>query len=120
MLKTMCIILIIIYCMCHCTGIGHVHNLRFSPLFNQVLWDPPSTAGVLSGLYYQVTVTSNGSNEANDFKKIATTPNTYYNFSGTMRCQNYTASVTAFSSERHGTTVTITQRTPGGMHNLYL
>ena len=108
------------YFMCHCTGIGHVRNLKFSPLFNQVLWDPPSTAGVLGGLKYQVTVTSNGSNKTNEFKKIATTLNTYYNFPEAKRCRYYTASVTALSSEYHGTAVTITQRTPGGMCNLYL
>ena len=108
--------------MCNCiyAGIDRVLNLRFSPTFSQVLWDPPSTAGVLSNLYYHVIVISNGSNEANEFKKIATTPNTYYNFSEAKRCRNYTASVTAFSSEYRGTTVTITQRTPGGMCNLYL
>ena len=102
------------------TGIGRVLNLRFNPSFSQVLWDPPITAGELSNVYYQVTVTSNGSNEANEFKKIATTLNAYYNFPEAKRCRNYTASVTAFSSEYHGTTVTITQRTPGGMYNLYL
>ena len=33
-----------------CTGIGPVVNVRFTPSFSAVLWDPPATAGVLSGL----------------------------------------------------------------------
>ena len=53
---------------------------------------------------------------------IATTTNTYHNLSEVKRCQNYTASVTAFSSEYRGITVIATQRTPGGTctRNLYL
>ena len=42
----------------HYTGIGPVLNLRFSPTFSTIMWDPPSTAGVLSGLTYHLTVTN--------------------------------------------------------------
>ena len=34
------------------TGIGQVVNVRFTSSFSTVLWDPPATAGVLSGLSY--------------------------------------------------------------------
>ena len=44
-------------------GIGSVLNLRFNPSFSQVLWDPPSTAGVLSNIYYHVTLMNNVSSE---------------------------------------------------------
>ena len=33
-------------------GIGPVVNVRFTDTFSAVLWDPPATAGVLSGLSY--------------------------------------------------------------------
>ena len=39
-------------------GIGPVLNLRFSPSFSTIMWDPPSIAGVLSGLTYHLTVTN--------------------------------------------------------------
>ena len=45
------------------TGIGPVVNVRFSPPFDTVLWDPPATAGVLSGLSYIVIVMNNNTGQ---------------------------------------------------------
>ena len=94
------------------TGIGPVLNLRFSALFTTVMWDPPSTAGLLSNLYYQVTLMNNVSNELILNK---TTDNTYYPLPNVQRCQYYTANVTAFSSKYHGDGMVNKQRTPGGV-----
>ena len=95
----------------HCTGIGPVLNLRFSPTFTKILWDPPWTAGVLSNLTYNVTVMNNVSSELILNK---TTDNTYCPLPALQPCQYYTANVTAFSSEYHGDSVAKKQRTPGG------
>ena len=94
------------------TGIGRVLNLRFNPSFSQVLWDPPPTAGVLSNIYYQVTLMNNVNSEliVNE-----TTNNTYYPLPALQRCQYYTVNVTAFSSEYHGDSVVNTQRVIGGV-----
>ena len=86
------------------TGIGPVLNLRFNPSFSQVLWDPPSTVGVLSGLTYQVILISN------EVIVSETTDNTYYPLPALQPCQYYTANVTAFSSEYHGDSATFKQR----------
>ena len=37
--------------------------MRFTPSFSAVLWDPPATAGVLSGLLYEITLKKNGTDE---------------------------------------------------------
>ena len=92
-----------------CTGIGRVLNLRFNPSFSQVLWDPPSTAGVLSNLYYHVTLINN------EVIVSKITDNTYYPLPSLQPCQYYTANVTAFSSDYHGDSVVKKQRTPGGV-----
>ena len=47
----------------HIVGIGRVVNVRFTPLFVNVLWDPPATAGVLSGLSYIVIVVNNNTGQ---------------------------------------------------------
>ena len=86
------------------TGIGPVLNLRFNPSSSQVLWDPPSTVGVLSGLTYQVILISN------EVIVSETTDNTYYPLPTLQPCQYYTANVTAFSSEYHGDSVIFKQR----------
>ena len=100
-------------CSCvHCTGIGPVLNLRFNPSFSQVLWDPPSTAGVLSNLYYYVTLMNNVSS---DLILNETTNNTYCPLAGLQPCQYYIANVTAFSSEYHGDSAASKQRITGGM-----
>ena len=95
------------------TGIGPVVNVRFTPSFSAVLWDPPATAGVLSGLSYIVIVMNNNSGQV---IVSATTNNTIYSLPGAPTpCQYYTANVTAFSSEYYSESVVIGQRTTGGM-----
>ena len=91
-------------------GIGRVLNLRFNPSFRQVLWDPPLTAGVLSNLYYQVSV-------KNSVLLISdTTTDTYYPITSVVqRCHEYTANVTAFSSEYHGDSVVYKEKPRGGV-----
>ena len=92
------------------TGVGRVLNLRFSSSFSHVLWDPPSTAGILSDLKYHVTVKNNVLLISN------TTNNTYYPITSMVqRCHEYTASVTAFSSEYHGDSVVNKEKPPGGV-----
>ena len=98
-----CYIVGLLACSCdHCTGIGRVLNLRFNPTFTQVLWDPPPTAGVLSDLYYHVTLMNIVNSE---LILNETTHNTNYPLPALQRCQYYTASVTAFSSTYHGDSV---------------
>ena len=89
------------------TGIGPVLNLRFKPSFSQVLWDPPSTVGVLGGLTYHVILINNVINEV---IVSETTDNTYSPLPALQPCQYYTANVTAFSSEYHGDSAIFKQR----------
>ena len=65
-----------------------VINLRFNPLFNTLLWDPPVTAGVLSDLSYIVTVLNNNTG---DVIVSDTTTNTQCLLSVIViqPCQNY-------------------------------
>ena len=92
------------------TGIGPVVNVRFSPSFSTVLWDPPATAGVLSGLSYIVIVMNNNTGQmiVND-----TTTNTIYPLPVLQPCQYYTANVTAFSSQHRSESVVTGQRQGG-------
>ena len=85
--------------------------MRFTPSFSAVLWDPPATAGVLSGLCYIVIVMNN-----NTGQEIVsnTTTNTNYTLPTLQPCQHYTANVAAFSSEHHSDSVVTGQRAPGG------
>ena len=85
--------------------------MRFTPAFSAVLWDPPATAGVLSGLSYIVIVMNNNTGQV---IVSATTTNTNYTLPVLQLCQYYTANVTAFSSEHHSDSVVTGQRTPGG------
>ena len=88
--------------------------MRFTPSFSAVLWDPPATAGVLSGLSYIVIVMNNNTGQ---LIVSATTTNTNYQLpkNAIQPCQYYTANVTAFSSEHHSdSVVTAGQRTQGG------
>ena len=87
--------------------------MRFTLSFSAVLWDPPATAGVLSGLSYIVIVMNNNTGQV---IVSATTTNTNYPLpAGLLQpCQYYTANVTAFSSEHHSDSVVTGQRTPGG------
>ena len=94
------------------TGIGPVLNLRFSPTFSTIIWDPPSTVGVLSNLIYQVNVISN---DTGAVIISSTTTNTYYPLPNIQLCQYYIANVTAFTSEYHGDSVVTKQRAPGGV-----
>ena len=97
----------------HCTGIGPVLNLRFSPTFSTIMWDPPSTAGVLSGLTYHLTVTN--MNTGVVIINTTTTDTSYPPLIGLVQfCTLYRASVTASSLEQKGDTVAIMEETPGG------
>ena len=88
--------------------------MRFTPSFSAVLWDPPATAGVLSGLSYIVIVMNNNTGQV---IISATTNNTIYPLPGAPTpCQHYTANVTAFSSEYYSESVVIGQRTTGGKY----
>ena len=98
------------------TGIGQVVNVRFTPSFSAVLWDPPATAGVLSDLSYIVIVMNSNTGQV---IVSATTTNTNYPLPVLQPCQYYTANVTAFSSEHHSDSVVTGQRVPGG-ENGYL
>ena len=95
----------------HCTGIGPVLNLRFSPSFSTITWDPPSTVGVLSNLTYHLTVTN-----MNTGVVIinTTTTDTSYPLSSLQLCTLYSASVAAVSPEYSGDTVVIVGKTHGG------
>ena len=99
------------------TGIGPVVNVRFTPSFSAVLWDPPATAGVLSGLSYIVIVMNN-----NTCQVIVnqTTTNTIYPLPPLPFCQYYTANVTAFSSQHHSESVVTGQRQGGDLIQEYL
>ena len=93
------------------TGIGPVLNLRFSSSFSTIIWDPPSTVGVLSDLSYHLTVTNmnTGVETIN-----TTTTDTSYSLGSLPFCTFYNASVTAFSLEQKGDTMGIMEETPGG------
>ena len=99
------------YLITYCTGIGPVLNLRFSPTFSTIMWDPPSTAGVLSDLTYHLTVT----NMNTGVVIINTnTTDTSYLLGLVQFCTFYTASVTALSLEQKGDTMSIMERIPEG------
>ena len=76
------------------------------------MWDPPLTAGTLDSLHYRVIVVNNDTGVV--IVSIITTVTTQL-LPDLQRCQYYTANVTAFSSEYHGDTVVIAERSPGGM-----
>ena len=92
------------------TGIGPVVNVRFSASFISLLWDPPATAGVLSGLSYIVIVMNNNTGQV---VVSDTTSNTNYPLPPLLSCQYYTANVTAFSSQHRSESVVIGQRQGG-------
>ena len=100
------------------TGIGPVVNVRFTPSFSAVLWDPPATAGVLSGLSYIVIVMNN--NNTGQVIVSDTTNNTIYPLPPLPFCQYYTANVTAFSSQHFSEGVVIGQRQGGELFQEYL
>ena len=85
--------------------------MRFTDSFSDVLWDPPATAGVLSGLSYIVIVMNNNTGQV---IVSATTTNTNYTLPVLQPCQYYTANVTACSAEHHSDSVVTGQRAPGG------
>ena len=84
--------------------------MRFTSSFSAVLWDPPATAGVLSGLSYIVIVMNNNTGQV---IVSDTTTNTIYPLPPLPFCQYYTANVTAFSSQHHSESVVIGQRKGG-------
>ena len=98
------------------TGIGPVHNLRFSPSLSTVIWDPPSTAGVLSGLTYHLTVTN-----MNTGVVIinTTTTDTSYVLGSVQLCTTYTASVRAFSQHYTSDSAVTVDRIPGGNYTVW-
>ena len=98
------------------TGIGPVLNLRFSPTFSTIMWDPPPTAGVLSGLTYHLTVTN-----MNTGVVIinTTTTDTSYPLGLIQFCTTYTASVTSTSQHYTGDSAVILERTPGGNYTVW-
>ena len=85
--------------------------MRINPSFSDVEWDPPATAGVLSGLSYIVIVMNNNTGQV---IVSDTTTNTSYPLPVLVLCQYYTANVTAFSSQHHSESVVTVQRAPGG------
>ena len=91
-------------------GIGPVVNVRFTPSFSDVLWDPPATAGVLSDLKYEMLLM----NETGQVLLNETTANSSCPIPVLESCQYYTANVTAFSSQHLSESVVTGQRTPGG------
>ena len=97
-----------IYC-CY-AGVGQVRKVRLISTFNTLLWDPPPTAGVLSGLMYHVIVMNNNTGQV---IVNGTTFDTEYPLPALELCQNYTANVTAFSSE-HRSSVVTQLNVPGG------
>ena len=98
------------------TGIGLVLNLRFSPSFSTIMWDPPPTAGVLSGLTYHLTVTN-----MNTGVVIinTTTTDTSYVLGSVQLCTTYTASVRAFSQHYTSDSAVTVDRTPGGNYTVW-
>ena len=93
------------------TGIGPVLNLRFSPSFSTIMWDPPSTAGVLKGLTYHLTVT----NMNTGVVIINTiTTDTSYVLGSIQRCTFYHASVKPMSQSYTGDSEAIINKVPGG------
>ena len=92
------------------TGIGRVLNLRFNPTFSTIIWDPPSTAGVLSGLTYHLTVTN--MNTGVVIINITTTTDTSYVLGSIQYCTFYNASVTPMLQGCTGDSEVIIDRTP--------
>ena len=85
--------------------------MRFTDTFSDVLWDPPATAGVLSGLSYIVIVMNNNTGQV---IVSDTTNNTIYPLPVLQLCQYYTANVTALSSQHRSDIVVTGQRVLGG------
>ena len=75
------------------------------------MWDPPLTAGTLDSLHYRVIVVSN---DTGVVIVSNTTMMTTQALPDVQLCQYYTANVTGFSSEYHGNSVVIGDRSPGG------
>ena len=80
------------------------------------MWDPPPTAGVLSGLTYHLTVTN-----MNTGVVIinTTTTDTTHAIIYPQLCVDYAVCVAAFSPEYRGRSVFTTDRTPGSKQNCY-
>ena len=76
------------------------------------MWDPPLTAGTLDSLHYRVIVANNDTGVVivSNTTTVTTQPLPHH----VQLCQYYTANVAAFSSEYHGDSVVIRERSPGG------
>ena len=99
-----------------CTGISPVLNLRFSPSFSTIMWDPPPTIGVLSNLSYHLTVT----NMNTGVVIIDTnTTDTSYTIPSVQYCIKYRAGVTPFAQDQRGETKILVERIPGGECVMY-
>ena len=75
------------------------------------MWDPPLTAGTLDSLHYRVIVVNN---DTGVVIVSNTTTVTRQALPDVQLCHYYTANVTAFSSEYHGDSMIIGERSPGG------
>ena len=78
------------------------------------MWDPPQTAGVLSNLTYHLIVTN--MNTGVVIINTNTTDNSYP-IGSTQFCLEYRVWVIAFSSQYHGGSTFIEERTPGSEYN---
>ena len=95
---------------CIHAGIGPVHNLRFNPSFDAIIWKKPLSAYVDSYISYQLTVTDLD----HDIEIIDTTTNeTSYPINSPTFCTHYRGNVTAFSLKYMGDQKTRTARSPG-------
>ena len=97
-------------------GIGRVLNLRFNPLSNAIIWDPPPTVGELSDLTYYLTVTNMNTGVVDI--NTNTTDNSY-TFDFAQSCTLYKFSVTAFSQDQSGKTENTVEKIPGSECDVY-
>ena len=75
------------------------------------MWDPPATVGVLSDLTYCLTVANMNTGVV---IVNTTTTTTNYSITDSQFCVDYAVSVSAFSLEYRGSTVSVVKRTLGG------
>ena len=86
--------------------------MRFTDSFSALMWDPPATADVLSGLLYNVTVINNNTSQIIIIR--TNTNKTHFLLPPHLQpCQYYTAEVTVFSSQHHNST-SIRHKLSGG------
>ena len=76
------------------------------------MWEPPPIVGALNGLYYHVIVVNN---DTGVVIVNNSTTKTNYTLPDVQLCQNYTANVTACSTEYCGDSIVYGQSPPGGV-----